>query len=139
MARSLQCAGLVVDLKGKVPRSGRLLHPIHIEIESHSAWFGRISGLSADKMLRNKKIPFLFILRAGECDEGDRTNYYLSFLLKDLSIRHHPFVITATAERWYCDDAANAGPYTDTSFENVLHLMMGCQSGDCIPFKNAKT
>lgn len=136
MGTSLQWVGLVVNLKGEVPRSERLLHPIHREIQTNPAWFGRISGLVADKMLRNKKIPFLYILREGECDEGGRTNYYISFLLRDLSIRHHPFVIATTAEGWYYDDADTGGPFKDTSFENVLHLMMGCQQGDCVPFKN---
>jgi hypothetical protein len=115
-----------------------LLHPIHKDIQAHPAWCGRISGLAADKMLRNRKIPFLYLLRAGEHASGNGTDYYLSFLLPDLAIRHHPFVITTTPEGWYYDDASIGGPYKSASIEDVLHLMMHCQKEDCVPLRSLK-
>jgi len=111
-----------------------LLHPIHRDIEAHPAWYGRISGLAGDKMLRNRNIPFLYLLRAGENEE----DYYLSFLLPNLAIRHHPFKIIITKEGWCFDDGVSRGPYTIPSIANVLHLMMECQKENCVPLNKLK-
>ena len=110
-----------------------LVHPIYKEIQAHPAWYGRISGLVADKMLRNRKTPFLYFLREGEHHSGDDRDYYISFIRKDLTTRHHPFRITITSEGWCYDDTDLRGPFTKESITDVLHLMMGCQKEDCIP------
>jgi len=104
---------------------------VHQEIEMHPAWYGKISGLVADKMLRNRKTPYLYILRAGERNEGVETDYYVSFVLPDLSIRHQPFIITVREEGWYYENAGGGGPYNKESIEDVLHLMMHCNKEDC--------
>jgi hypothetical protein len=115
-------------------QSGRaFLHPILRDIQAHSAWYGRISGLAADKMLRNRQIPFLYLLREGERQSSDEMDYYISFLLSSLEIRHHPFRITITSEGWYYDDISPKGPFTDPSITSVLHLMMQCRKEDCVP------
>jgi hypothetical protein len=117
----------------------RLLHPIHRDIQAHPAWYGRISGLVADKMLRNRETPFLYLLREGEHQTEDEMDYYISFVLKDLTIRHHPFRITITAKRWCYDDTDLRGPFAEESITDVLHLMMGCQKEDCIPLSKPNT
>ena len=109
------------------------LHPIHTDIQNHAAWYGDISGLTADKMLRNLKTPFLYMLRAGEHDDGDSIDYYVSFLLPDLSVRHQPLVVEATRDSWSYENAAPGGPYTEESIEDVIHLIMHCQKGECKP------
>jgi hypothetical protein len=106
------------------------VHSIHRDIESHTAWYGKISGLVADKMLRDRKTPYLYILRAGERDLGQETDYYVSFILPDLTIRHQPFVITVTPEGWYYENTGTGGPYAQESIEDVLHLMMHCNKED---------
>ena len=92
------------------------------EIEEHPAWHGRVSGLEAEKMMRGRKIPYLYILRAGEYE----TDYYVTFLLPDLSIKHQPFIITDTAEGWYFENTGGGGPFTTASIDDVLHLIMHC-------------
>lgn len=101
------------------------LSSIEQEIANHPAWHGRMSGLSAEKLLRGRKTPYLYILRAGE----NEMDYYITFVLPDLSIKHQPFVITVTAEGWYYENSGNGGPFTTASIDDVLHLMMHCNKG----------
>jgi hypothetical protein len=108
---------------------------VNEEIQSHVAWYGNISGLSAEKMLRGRKTPFLYILRAGENKRTNETDYYVSFILADLSIRHQPFVITVSEEGWYYENAGGGGPYTNASIEDVLYLMMHCNKGEPSPLR----
>lgn len=96
--------------------------PVIQEIETHEAWHGHISGLEAEKLLRVKKKPYLYILRKGEF-EGD---YYVTFVLPDLTIKHQPFVISITNEGWHFQNAGNCGPLTTACFDDVLHLIMHC-------------
>lgn len=110
-----------------------LEHSIHRDIQNHSAWYGNISGLKAEKMLRGRKTPYLYLLRAGENTIGNETDYYVSFILPDLTIKHQPFIITLTSEGWYYENYSAGGPYAQESIEDVLHLMMHCQQEDCEP------
>lgn len=92
------------------------------EIENHQSWHGHISGLEAEKLLRGKNTPHLYILRSGE-HKGD---YYVTFTTSDLTIKHQPFVITITHEGWHFQNAGNCGPLTTACFDDVLHLIMHC-------------
>lgn len=108
---------------------------INLEIKTHIAWKGRLSGLQADKMLRNQTTPYLYILREGENESEEQTDYYVSFVLPDLSIKHQPFVITIVPEGWYYENSGAGGPFTDmVSIDEVLHLMMHCPQGANTPF-----
>lgn len=92
-------------------------------IEQHAAWHGKMSGLKAEKLLRGRKIPYLYVLRAGEF-EGD---YYVTFVRADLSVHHQPFVITVKSEGWFFEQGGQGGPFPQsTSIDDVLHLMMHC-------------
>ncbi|MDR3624935.1 MAG: hypothetical protein P4L16_07345 [Chlamydiales bacterium] len=100
------------------------------EIKGHPAWYGRLSGLKAEKLLRGRKTPYLYILREGE-NEGD---FYVTFVLPDLSIKHQPFVVTITEEGWHCENWALCGPLTPAaSIDDVLHLIMHCGRLACSP------
>lgn len=99
------------------------------EIETHTAWHGHISGLDAEKLLRGKSTPFLFILRSGE-HKGD---YYVTFTTSDLTIKHQPFVISITNEGWHFQNAGNCGPLTTACFDDVLHLIMHCRKSEPTP------
>ena len=106
------------------------------DIECHDAWHGDISGLDAEKSIRNHKIPYLYLLRAGEqSGQRNEVHYYVTFLLSDLSVRHQPFVITLMPEGWYYENGNNGGPYIEASIDDVLHEMMHCQRGEPIPFR----
>lgn len=106
------------------------LHAIKHEIKTHKAWMGRLSGLAGEKMLRGQTTPYLYILREGETENATETDYYVSFVLPDLSIRHKPFVITTTTEGWYYENHGGGGPFTDAvSIDDVLYLMMHCPQG----------
>lgn len=106
---------------------------INHEIECHRAWLGRISGLKAEKLLIGRKRPFLYILRAGEKEEENSTDYYVSFILPDFSIKHQPFVITETLEGWYFENGSIGGPFIHQSIADVMHLMMHCPKEACTP------
>ena len=108
---------------------------INQEIHSHPAWYGLISGMTADKMLRNYKTPYLYILREGELKSDNQTDYYVSYVSPDLTVRHQPFVITISSDGWYYENSGAGGPYASESIEDVLYLMMHCEKGDPIPLK----
>lgn len=108
---------------------------IQQDIQQHTAWVGNISGLKAEKMLRGLKRPYTYVLRGGETQIGNETDYYVSFILPDLSIRHQPFVITETADGWYYENGGAGGPYVEAEIEDVLHLMMHCRKDDPSPLR----
>lgn len=106
---------------------------IHSEIQHHPAWLGSIVGLKAEKMLRNRKQSYLYVLRAGEA-EG---NYYVTFLDSNLTVRHQPFVITVSEDGWSYENYIAGGMYTgSTSINDVLHLIMHCEKEQCMPLIN---
>jgi hypothetical protein len=108
------------------------MESIKESIENHPAWIGRISGLKAEKMLRGFKRSYLYVLR-GEYDKEDKGEYYITYVHSDLSVRHLPFVITSTLQGWYYEAATLEGPLTDTSIDDVLHLIMCCRKSECMP------
>ncbi len=103
------------------------------EIKAHPAWYGMISGLTAEKMLRRKKTPYLYLLRAGEYEGTREADYYVTYMLPDFSIKHQPFVITQTQQGWYFENGSG-GPITHT-IDDVLHFIMHCHKDECTPFK----
>lgn len=105
------------------------------EINAHPAWYGMISGLKAEKILMGRKIPYLYLLRSGEYEGEREADYYITFVLPDLSVMHQPFVITDTQQGWYFENGAGGGPFTNTTIDDVLHLIMHCHKDACSPLK----
>jgi hypothetical protein len=103
------------------------------DILLHPAWHGEMRGLFAEKRLRGKKTPYLYLLRAGETTSENETDYYVTFVHADLSVRHQAFVITIKPEGWYWENSGSSGPYQRESIEDVLHLIMHCRKGECVP------
>jgi hypothetical protein len=103
---------------------------IHEAITFHPAWLGKVSGLIAEKMIRDQKIPYLYVLRAGEFP----SDYYVSFVQPDFTVKHQPFVLTETSNGWCFENWHRGGPFTDESIEDVIHLIMHCRKDQCIPF-----
>lgn len=113
------------------------MHDLHAytvlqSITDHPAWYGHISGLKAEKMLRGLDQPYRYILRAGEFDQ----EYYVTFVGADLTIRHQPFVVTIKADGWYYENGCGVGPNGSKTIEHVLHAIMHCEEGACEPFIN---
>jgi len=107
---------------------------INEEFIHHPAWIGRMSGLKAEKMLRGFRHPYLYLLRGGEYQRESETDYYVTYVSTDFSIKHTPFVITVGPEGWYYENAANGGPYSSqTSIDDVIHLIMHCEKEECTP------
>jgi hypothetical protein len=106
---------------------------IHEDVQSHLAWHGGMSGLSAEKRLRGCKAPYLYLLRAGEMDQGGQKDYYVSYIQEDMTVKHQPFTITETLEGWYCENGGVVGPCLHTSINDVLPLIMHCQEKEITP------
>ncbi len=104
------------------------------EIQSLPAWKGCISGLVAEKMLRGKKTPYLYLVRAGEFVKEHEADYYVTFVHADLSVRHQPVVVTNTSEGWMYENSGPGGIYNGVLFTDVVHLMMHCSKDDPVPF-----
>ncbi len=103
-------------------------------MESHPTWQGNIPGLDAEKLLRGKKVPFLFLIREGESSKiENQRNYYITFVMQDLSIKHQPLVITVGDDGWCYENTRPGGPYTNLSIAPVLHLIMHCEEGEPTP------
>ncbi|MBS0622458.1 MAG: hypothetical protein JSR80_05835 [Verrucomicrobia bacterium] len=103
------------------------------EILLHPAWHGEIRGLEAEKKLREKKTPYLYLLRAGEKISKEETDYYVTFLLPDFSIKHQPFIIRETSGEWSYEQGGSGGPYIEGSIDDVLHEIMHCDREQCVP------
>ncbi|HSX14062.1 MAG TPA: hypothetical protein VLE96_06570 [Chlamydiales bacterium] len=104
-------------------------------ITCHPAWHGNIPGIDAERMLRGLKTPYLYILRKGEpSTKENEEHYYVSFILPDFSIRHQPVVVSIGPEGWCYENAGPGGPYQNFSIDPVLHLIMHCEEGECVPF-----
>ena len=103
------------------------------EIEQHPAWVGKVSALVVEKHLRKFQIPYLYVLRAGETQGA----YYVTYIdpnAEHNKIVHRPFVITITSEGWVCENGGVHGPYVNATIDDVLHSIMHCEEGDCIPY-----
>lgn len=103
---------------------------IHDEIKAHPAWFGNLSGLKAEKMLRGSPTPYLFILRAGETQD----DYYITFNHPDGSVRHHAFNVQITSEGWHYENMSARGPFTEATVDDIAFLIIHCKKGECTPF-----
>jgi len=103
--------------------------PVEQDIRANTAWQGSLSGLKAEKMLRGYKTPYLYVLREGEND-GD---YYVTFILPDLTISHRPFIIGMTETGWYYENTGGGPISAETNLEDILYLIMHCQKGECFP------
>jgi hypothetical protein len=112
---------------------------VRYEIERHPSWLGSISGLQAEKLLRDYKKPYLYILRKGEHECEDQSDYYVTFILPDCSIKHQPFILTETVNGWYYENMTAGGPFTQASIDDVLHLIMHCHKGECSPLVQFNT
>jgi len=107
---------------------------INEEITHHSAWIGHISGLKAEKILRGFRHPYLYLLRRGEYQLQSETDYYVTYVSPDFSIKHTPFVIAVTPEGWYFENHVAGGPYSSqASIDDVIHLIMHCEKEECTP------
>lgn len=118
------------------------LSEVDAEIQNHAAWLGNVSGLKAEKMLRGLNIPYLYVLRAGEMsDDETQTHYYVTFIQKDGSVKHQPFVITITSEGWCWENLGCGGPCAscETFNTTALHKIMHCEEGECQPYLYGKS
>ncbi len=104
---------------------------INQEISSHPAWRADIRGLHAEILLR-EKAPYTYLLRQGESSTENETDYYVSFVDKDSSIVHRPFIITITGEGWFYANGGQGGPFINKGIDHVLHLMMHCDRDSLI-------
>lgn len=96
---------------------------IHQQIRQHKTWLGNITGLAADKLLRGRKRPYLYFLRAGEFEN----DYYITYVASDFSIQHTPFTIKVTPESWGYETSVNAALLTTAAtIDDVLHIIMQC-------------
>jgi hypothetical protein len=107
------------------------------EILEHTAWFGDMVGLDAEKLLRGKKTPFLFLLRSGEkSNNPSEQHYYATFVGADLSVRHQPITVTEMTEGRFFENHGAFGPYANTTtIDDVLYLMLHCEKEQCVPFQ----
>lgn len=101
----------------------------------HPAWLGQIPGIEADIMLRSVKTPYVYILREGEPSlQDNKQHFYVTYVNANLSIVHQPLVIETGKEGWCYGNGRPGGPFNFASIDPVLHLIMHCEEGECVPF-----
>lgn len=105
------------------------------DMKRHAAWWGDLPGMNAEKMLRGKRTPYLFLIRQGErSTRQDQFNFYVTYVQADaVTIKHQPLVITLTEDGWYYENHGSGGPYMDPCIDDVLHLVMHCRKDQCVP------
>jgi hypothetical protein len=109
-------------------------HDILDGIETHPAWFGSITGLAADKLLRGKD-PFVFLLRKGESTQKvNERHYYVTFMKADGSIMHQPFVIILEPEGYYYENTSPGGPFNHETIMDILPPIMHAEGQVITPF-----
>lgn len=108
-------------------------YSVEKNIQLHAAWLGKISGLKAEKLLRGRKKPFLYILRAGE----EEQDYYVTFVLPNFAIKHQPFTLCDTEEGWSFVNGGCGGPFQNAIIDDVLHLIMHCRKEELSAFVKA--
>ena len=106
------------------------IHDVIEEITHLPSWQGMISGLQAENLLKGQK-PFVYLLRRGEYE----SNFYVSFVGADYTLRHQPFEIVMTPEGWHCINGVGAGPYGNMLFIEIVHNIMHCLPHDCSPLR----
>ena len=99
-----------------------------MEILSHSAWHGDLSGIECEDLLRGS-VPGSYLLREGE----RKGQYYLSFVIGDsFSFKHQPFVIT-------CDNSHTVWGYQNgahrwaSNLEELVPMVLHCELDKCYP------
>ncbi len=103
-------------------------------IECHPAWHGLMTGIDTERMLRKIQVPYTYILRKGEHSTVENEeHYYVSFVLPDQTVKHQALVVMIGADGWYYENTKPGGPYQNLSLDPVLHLIMHCEEGQCIP------
>jgi len=106
-------------------------------MECHPTWQGNVPGLDAEKLLRGKHTPFLYLIREGEpSNDVNKRHYYVTFLMSDLSVKHQPLIITAGQNGWRYENHGAGGPYKELSIDSVLHCIMHCEEGQPVAFLN---
>ncbi len=103
-------------------------------MQLHPTWLGQIPGIDADMMLRGKT-PYTYILRDGEPSlHKNERHFYVTYVGIDSYIRHQPVVVELGKEGWHYRNWSPGGPFNFTSIDPVLHLIMHCEEGQCIPY-----
>lgn len=102
---------------------------IHDDIQMHPAWFGHITGLNAEKLLRGN-LAFTYLLRSGET----ASDYYVTFTDETGTVRHQPFNITTSHDGWFYENGVARGPFAIVSIDEVLHAIMHCKKDECIAY-----
>lgn len=96
-------------------------------IETHPSFLGCISGLKAEKLLRGKNKPYMYVLRQGECIGA----YYVTFVHPDGFVKHTPFELVHTPQGWFCE---NGGSFEfNECIDEVIHKVMHCEQNECQP------
>lgn len=98
------------------------------EIFSHLAWYGNLSGMECEELLRGLA-PGSYLLREGE----RKFQYYLSFVIGDsFTFKHQPFLITMDNFHpvW---GYRNGCHHWASRIEKLIPLILHCTPEECYP------
>lgn len=99
-----------------------------MEILSHSAWYGDISGIECEDILRGLK-PGSYLLREGE----RKFQYYLSFVIGDsFTFKHQPFCIINDCSQIFWG-YQNGVHRSASSLEDLISMVLHCPLAECYP------
>ena len=101
---------------------------IEKSIQESVCWQGKITGLEAEDLLRGNA-AYTYLLRTGEKPQ----NYYISFVEPSGLIKHQPIEIRYFADAWFSRNYLVGGPYKHETIEQIIHKMMHCAPGQCLP------
>jgi hypothetical protein len=97
-----------------------------VEILSHPAWHGDISGVECEDLLRGL-IPGSYLLREGE----RKFQYYLSFVIGDsFSFKHQPFLIIDNNSQMVLGYRNGAHRWV-SSLKDLIPMVLHCSLDKC--------
>jgi hypothetical protein len=97
-----------------------------MEILSHPAWHGDISGVECEDLLRGL-IPGSYLLREGE----RKFQYYLSFVIGDsFSFKHQPFLIIDNNSQMVLGYRNGAHRWV-SNLEDLIPMVLHCSLAKC--------
>lgn len=96
------------------------------ELTTHVAWFGEVSGIEAEALLRLQR-PNTFLLRQGEKED----QFYLSYT-NGTDLLHLPFTIDYASMQWFY---RNGFPHFAEKLEVFIPEIMHREKDACYPLE----
>lgn len=104
-------------------------------MQTHSAWFGDITGNEAEKILKSYPVNS-YLLRTGESD----LHYFFTYMSKEGLVFHKSIRINAELVGYYANGGTGCNPNKiHNSVEDLIAKFLGCEESELCALTNSLT